>query len=215
MKSLFLITLVLATAAGASSLRNEGHVAGSAYSTAEVTGIGSSYSKSAGTSQVTSFGNYQLAPSGVGVTFSGNVTSTLDAHSFNVSAGGGTGTATYTGKSIGGFTVNVLVTDPYGRIEGGGAIDYGLTNGGGRVSLTAAKNTGIGALSTADLSITGRGAYGGTNTSVTGTAGATQTSITTVNTYGVTVDGSVLPHGTGKSLSEGIAESWVSFVDPR
>lgn len=214
-KSLIALAICLIGTAQASSLRNEGHVTGKAFSSSEVSGIGSAYSKSAGTSNVTSLGNYQLASSGVGISFSGNVTSTVDAYSFNVSTGGGTGKATYDGAIKAAFSVGVTAADPYGHLEGGGAIDYGISTRGAQVTLNSSKNKGIGALGTANLSIEGSGSYGGTNTSITGTANTTQTSITAVNTYGVTVDGVMLPTAAATSVSEGVSQAWVSFVDPR
>jgi hypothetical protein len=216
-----------------SSLVNQGSITNTVRTSASVSGIGSSFSGATGAASAESNGIVKgtINPICTGAcgTVSGSlaiegvVNTSNQGTAFNVSTGGGSGTASSTGTSMAS-----LVTDAKYQGPGQTAVLHGDTNATSSVSVDAVKNTGGSATAGNSAEYDGSALVGSSKCTTTTNCGTTTT--TTVfgevrdnkeqtswaGTGTMTVDGVVLsttPSTTANASA--VTNVTGSFVDPQ
>jgi hypothetical protein len=214
------------------SLVNQGSISNTVRTEAAVTGIGSSFSGATGSASTESNGTVKGTVNPICTGACGTVSGSLaiegvvktsnNATAFNVSTGGGSGSASSTGQA----TASLLVD---GKYQGPGqtATMHGDTNASSGVSVSAVKNTGGSAVAGNDVSFDGDVLVGSSKCTTSTNCGTTQT--TTVfgevrdnkeqtswaGTGTMTVDGVVLNNATTNANATAVTNVTGSFVDPQ
>lgn len=215
-----------------SSVYNSGSINNTIKTQASVTGIGTSFSGATGTASAVANGTVTgtinpicngTCPTKSGaVTVEGVVKTSNTGTAFNVSTGGGTGSASSVGTSSAHLSETVKYQGP-----GQTLTMSGTSTADSGVQVGATTNTGGSATAGNDVKFSGSGLVGST-TCTTGTnCGTTKT--TTVfgevkdskeqtswaGTGTMTVDGVVLNNGTTNANASAVTNVTGSFVDPQ
>lgn len=215
-----------------SSVYNSGSISNSLKTNASVSGIGSSFSGATGSASAVSNGTVSgtINPICTGacgtksgaVTIEGTVKTTNTGTAFNVSTGGGSGSASSVGTSTAVLDESVKYTGVGQTLNMAGS-----STASSGVSVNASQNTGGSASAGNDVKFSGSGLVGSSNCTTNGPCGTTQTKTvfgevkdtkeqtSWAGTGTMTVDNVVLDNATTNANATAVTNATGSFVDPQ